>query len=85
MQCRPEQIRWEEVEHIATTGRVEQLSTPDKEGRPVVVMRLRFPLVDASNEQLINFLLYTLERCSRLADRAGWAPWCVLGIVLPFQ
>lgn len=67
---KPEQIRWEDVAAEAADGKMWVLEHPDKEGRPVVLMR---PRNDTShnNEARIRHLVYTLEQASRLADEWG--------------
>ena len=38
---KPHQIRWEDIQEEAKTGKTFILQTPDKEGRPVIIMRPR--------------------------------------------
>lgn len=67
---KPHLIRWEEVEPEALTGKQMIYPVPDKEGRPVVLMRSRNE--NTKNEDnKIKFLIYHLEMASRQADATG--------------
>eukprot|EP00882_Tetradesmus_deserticola_P003067 GHRQ01003256.1.p1 GENE.GHRQ01003256.1~~GHRQ01003256.1.p1 ORF type:complete len:298 (+),score=113.14 GHRQ01003256.1:180-1073(+) len=76
LETRPQEIVWAQVEQEAETGKTFVSPYPDKEGRPVVVMRPRNQNTRDEKEQVM-FLIYCLEHASRLADeqRVGKMTW----------
>jgi hypothetical protein len=66
---RPHALRWADVEGEAATGKLFVSPHPDREGRPVVVMRPRHENTRDRDGQL-RLLVYVLETASRRADAA---------------
>lgn len=64
---KPDQIRWEDVAHEAADAKMWILDQPDREGRPVVLMRPRREQ-SQNNDTRLKYLVYTLEKASALAD-----------------
>ena len=69
---RPGHITWDDIKEEATTGKQYICSCPDREGRPVIVMRPRNENTKNAERQM-KYLVYHLEMASRMADEAGEA------------
>lgn len=67
---KPHEIRWEQVKHESVTGKQMVFDFPDKDGRPIVLMRTRFENTKEPESQ-VRFLIYHLEMASRQADASG--------------
>jgi len=66
---RPDSLAWSDVASEAATGKLFVSPHPDREGRPVVVMRPRHENTRDREGQL-RLLVYVLEAASRRADAA---------------
>lgn len=73
---RPHAISWSSIEAEAASGKNFVSPFPDREGRPVVIMRPRNQNTGDERAQVL-FLIYCLEHASRLADqqRVGKMTW----------
>ncbi|GAB4822310.1 hypothetical protein N2152v2_009356 [Parachlorella kessleri] len=76
---KPEALTCEGLAHEGSKGRMYVLPRPDKEGRPIVVMRPREDPNPSSNEDRIKWLVYVLEAASELADATepGTMTWII--------
>lgn len=78
LEYQPHAISWADVEAEARTGKTFVSPYPDKEGRPVVIMRPRNENTKGEEGQ-VRFLIYCLEHAARLADekRVGKMTWLI--------
>lgn len=77
---RPSQLLVEHSASLATeaaTGKMYVLPTPDSEGRAILIMRPGLENSQNAASQ-VRYLVYTLERASRLADNHSSARYVVL-------
>ncbi|GFR40545.1 hypothetical protein Agub_g1118, partial [Astrephomene gubernaculifera] len=70
LEYKPHLIKWEEVQEESATGKLYVYHVPDKQGRPIVLMRPRNQNTKDTERQ-VRHLIYTLEVASRLADQNG--------------
>lgn len=69
---RPQDITFQEVKALASTGRLEVLEQRDLAGRPVLCYRLSRKNVGGLDpEQHLRFMLFNLEAASKKADDNG--------------
>jgi hypothetical protein len=64
----PEGITWEVIASEARLKKVTILDAPDREGRPIVFMRPRNEKQGADNELKLKYVVYIMEKASRMAD-----------------
>lgn len=70
LEMKPHELCWENICHEGKRGKLFMLEKPDKEGRPVVLMRPRNEeAYSGDSEERIKWLVYTLEQASRHADK----------------
>lgn len=68
---KPEEITWEDIKSEAELKKVTILDDFDKDGRPVVFMRPRNEVPGSPNDLKLKYVVYVMERASRLADAHG--------------
>ncbi|GAX82158.1 hypothetical protein CEUSTIGMA_g9586.t1 [Chlamydomonas eustigma] len=75
LEYKPHLLRWDDVKVEANSGKHFLYPAPDKQGRPIVMMRPR--LEDTkTHETQIKFLVYDLEMASAIADKTGVGKMC---------
>lgn len=67
----------ESIRHEAETGKMYVLPQPDKNGHPIIIMR---PGLENSSDgpASVRYLVYTLERASRIADKGIHGKFIIL-------
>eukprot|EP00884_Botryococcus_braunii_P016466 jgi/Botrbrau1/3502/Bobra.341_2s0032.1 len=66
---KPHATTWEAVEAAGYHGRLELLPQVAKDGRPVILYRVRLRMEKMSGEDLLRFWVYWLESASHIADK----------------
>eukprot|EP00884_Botryococcus_braunii_P016464 jgi/Botrbrau1/3500/Bobra.341_2s0030.1 len=69
--AQPHKVMWETIESHGAHGRVELLPQKSKDGKPIVLYRLRVPMDPITPQELQDQWIYWLESASFLADEEG--------------
>lgn len=70
-QYKPEAITWDSIQSEAALNKVTILDEFDNEGRPIVFMRPRNEKQSSDNELKLKYVVYIMERASKIADESG--------------